>query len=300
MGKFKVDDTRCAPTKEYKDGSCFDYNSLVKIASAYNNKYSNKIKISKDKGELVEELENRLNKECDDQVCWLKQNFTKEILDKTMENTFRPDGPTSKNAWLSTSDIDKVMEQYHEKYPNFMYLGTVPSDFERIPILGFDNINFDSLLKKGKYKLGMVINLDEHNQSGSHWVALYINLKENQVYFFDSFGKKPIKNIKLFINRIIRYLYKKEYGREIPIKYLDLAIKKFDRLSKPVQEALKKIDIRYNTVQHQKANSECGVYSINFILRLLKGDSFDTIVNNPVRDDEMEECREKYFNNYTV
>jgi hypothetical protein len=300
MGKFNVDDTRCAPTKEYKNGSCFEYDSLVKIAGAYNKKYSDKIRISKDKKDLVEQLEKKLKKECDDQVCWLKHNFTREILDESMKNTFRPAGPTSKNAWLSTTDIDKVLEQYHEKYPNFMYLGTVPSDFERIPVLGFQDLDFDSLLKKGKYKLGMVINLDEHNQSGSHWVALYIDLKHSKVYFFDSFGKKPIKNIKLFINKVIRYLYKKEYGKEIPIKYLDKAIKKFDRLSKPVQEALKKIDIRYNTVQHQKANTECGVYSINFILRLLKGDSFDKIVNNPVRDDEMEECREKYFNNYKI
>lgn len=301
MSKFNIDDTRCAPTKEYKDGSCFEYDSLVKIASSFNNKYrNNQIKISKDKNKLVKEIESKLKRECDDQTCWLKQNFTREILDESMKNTFRPKGPTKKNAWLSTSDIDKVMEQYHEKYHNFMYLGTVPSDFERIPILNFRDMNFDSILKSGKSKLGMVINLDEHTEGGSHWVALYIDLKKNIVYFFDSFGKKPIRNIKKFINRVVKYMYKKIFGTNMPIKYLDKALKKYERLSKPVQEALKKVDIRFNTIQHQKANTECGVYSINFILRILKGDSFDEIVNNPVSDNEMEECREKYFSNYTI
>ena len=84
----------------------------------------------------------------------------------------------------------------------------------------------------------------------------------------------------------------------MPIKYLEKALEKFNKLSNPVQEALKKIDIRYNTIQHQRANSECGVYSINFILRLLQGKTFNEIVNNPIRDREMEDCRKIYFNNY--
>lgn len=300
MSRFETDDTRCAPSKEYKDGSCFEYDSLVKIAKAYNNKYKDKIKISTDKKYLVKEIDNRLKRKCDDQVCWLKQNFTREILDDSLKNTFRPDGPTKKNAWLSTSDIDNVLEQYHEKYSDFMYLGTVPSDFERIPILNFRNMDFDEILNSGKSRLGMVINLDEHTEGGSHWVSLYIDLKKNLVYFFDSFGKKPIPNIKKFINRVAKYMYKKVYDVNMPMKYVDIALKKYDRLSKPVQNALKKIDLRYNKIQHQKANSECGVYSINFILRMLKGDSFDEIVNNPVRDLEMEGCREKYFRNYSL
>ena len=294
----KIDDTRCAPTKKYTDGSCFDLESLKKIASAYNKKFNDDIKITKNKEYLVEKLEEKMEDECDNQTCWLKQSFVREILDKNLKNTFRPKGPTQKNGWLSTINIDQVMEQYHEKYPNFLYLGTVPSDFEDLLFLGFQNINFDKLLKKGKYKLGMVINLDEHNQGGSHWVALFINLKKNQVYFFDSFAKKPIKKIKKFIDRVVKYLFKKEFGNEIPIKYLEKAKEKYDKLSPPIQKALDKIDYRINKIQHQKSNSECGVYSINFILRLLQGESFDEITNNPVRDEAMEKCRKVYFNNY--
>jgi DNA polymerase/3'-5' exonuclease PolX len=44
----------------------------------------------------------------------------------------------------------------------------------------------------------------------------------------------------------------------------------------------KDYDVRYNKIQHQFKNSECGVYSMNFIIRLLGGETFDEIVNNKI------------------
>jgi len=54
-------------------------------------------------------------------------------------------------------------------------------------------------------------------------------------------------------------------------------------------------DIRYNNIQHQFDNSECGVYSINFILRLVEGEDFDSIINNVIKDEEMNKYRNIYF-----
>ena len=56
-------------------------------------------------------------------------------------------------------------------------------------------------------------------------------------------------------------------------------------------------DVRYNKIQHQFKNSECGVYSMNFIIRLLNNESFDHIVNNITKDDKMNDCRNAYFIN---
>ena len=51
-------------------------------------------------------------------------------------------------------------------------------------------------IKDGAY----IINLDEHSDIGTHWVALYVN--NNNVTYFDSFGVEHIpKEIKQFINR---------------------------------------------------------------------------------------------------
>ena len=45
-----------------------------------------------------------------------------------------------------------------------------------------------------------VINLDEHSDIGTHWVALYVN--NNNVTYFDSFRVEHIPNeIKAFIGR---------------------------------------------------------------------------------------------------
>jgi hypothetical protein len=54
-------------------------------------------------------------------------------------------------------------------------------------------------------------------------------------------------------------------------------------------------DVRYNKIQHQFKNSECGVYSMNFIIRILEGDTFDDIINNITNDDKMNENRNIYF-----
>ena len=56
----------------------------------------------------------------------------------------------------------------------------------------------DNLLDKRKDG-AYVINLDEYSDTGTHWIALYVNNKT--VTYFDSFGVEHIlKEIKKFIN----------------------------------------------------------------------------------------------------
>ena len=60
----------------------------------------------------------------------------------------------------------------------------------------------------------------------------------------------------------------------------------------------KKINtIKYNKIRHQFKNSECGVYSINFVVRLVGGESFEDITNNITNDEKMNGCRKAYFRN---
>ena len=45
-----------------------------------------------------------------------------------------------------------------------------------------------------------MINLDEHSDIGTHWVALYMQ-NNNNVIYFDSFGVEQVpKEIRAFIN----------------------------------------------------------------------------------------------------
>jgi hypothetical protein len=293
---------KCAPSKNYTDGSCFTLESLKNIANKYNEINEDKIIINDDKSMMVKQLENKLSNECSTQTCWLKLDIVKELKNEEINvNTFRPIGPKGKYEWLSTTHINDVVSQYHNKYPEFLFLGAVPYDFEDLPILGISTINFDNLKSKNKTKIGMVINLDEHYKNGSHWVALYTDLIKKQIYFFDSYGKKPNKRIRKFVNKIVNYLYNSNENKNISIGSLLKYINKIENIKKKkkymnlLANKLNNYDIRYNKIRHQFDNSECGVYSMNFILRLVKGETFDYITNNITLDDDMNECRNTYF-----
>ena len=295
---------KCAPSKTFKDGSCLTLESLKSIATQYNIKnFKNKIEISNDKAKMVKELEKKLSDKCNDQICWLNLDVVNKIDDKPIkkdikENTFRPLGPIKKNEWLSTSDINDVIVQYQEKHKDFLFLGAVPADFEDLEVLGINNLDFADLQKEGKNKIGIVINLDVHTQGGSHWVALFIDLKKGQIYYFDSFAMKPSKKTRKFINKVFKYIYKKKYNKDIKLNSL---INKINGGGKhKLIDDLKQFDIKYNTIQHQFKNSECGVYSINFIVRLVGGETFDEVTENVTKDDTMNKCRTRYFSNVNI
>jgi hypothetical protein len=41
-------------------------------------------------------------------------------------------------------------------------------------------------IKKGIRKVGFTINLDNHNESGSHWVSMFLDLDDKIIFYFDS------------------------------------------------------------------------------------------------------------------
>ena len=123
------------------------------------------------------------------------------------------------------------------------------------------------LIKKGKTCIGVVFNLDKHNEPGSHWVAMYMCYEAGICCYWDSYGMKPSPEVMVLMNR----------------------------LKSQSQELGKTIDIKINTVRHQYKNSECGVYCIYFLISLLDGRQFEDIITNIVNDDDMNSKRKKYF-----
>lgn len=297
MAEFDTDveDRKCAPSKKFEQGSCFTYESLVRMCTAYNNKGRDPKPIQiqgRTKQQLVTDLTNKLKKVCTNQICWLSQDFIREIRDAEIhENTFRPKITQKKTAWLSTTNITEVMEQYQSLYPKYKYLGTVPVDFEKINANNIGRISFDSLVRQGKTQIGMVINLDRHDQSGSHWVSLFADLEKCKVYFFDSFAERPPKEVRDFVAKIGNWCFNKVSN--IPNPNPEDSFMKPTKKNKVEQHP--KLDIQYNKIQHQFKNSECGVYSANFLIRLAKGETFKSITENITRDDEMNQCRKVYF-----
>ena len=267
-------DKTCAPGKSYKDGSCFTLENLIEISENFNKTFPIKsFEIKNDKKYLLRQLTSRMKEkyDCDNQICWINKSFVKNIKNKDItEFTFRPNGPKGKYEWLSTTHINNVMKQYETKYKNFKFLGAVPLDFEDLPYLDTYEFNLNKFKSKGITKYGMVMNLEPHNMGGSHWVGFYSDIDLKKIYFFDSFAKEPKKEIKKFANK-----FKKGFSGG----------------------GDNNNEIIINKIRHQFSNSECGVYSMNFIIRLLNGETFDNITNNITKDSEMNACRKSYFRN---
>lgn len=278
-------DKKCAPGITFEDGSCIRLAVLVAYATAYNaDNNHDRIKLypeyeilnpKKYKRYLVKELMRRLRNV--KQRDWYKQKFVKKmeyiLREELTKYSIRPNGPQGRFEWLNTLNIDDVMRQYEKKYTDFKFLGTVPIDFDDLHYYNIKDLNYNDLYNKKIYRLGFVFNLDRHDQKGSHWVALYANLKKSEILFFDSYGIEPHARIRTLMRRIARFCHDK-FGVE------------------------PKAD--WNRTQHQKENSECGVYSMNFILRMLRGDSFDDICNTRIPDKTVNKCRNVYFNNSKI
>lgn len=282
-------DKKCAPGLNYDAGSCARLEVLIEFAKAYNKTAQevDKIKLSKQievinpqkyKKYLVHEIGSRVGDKCTTQKCWSTMEFAKYMNKKAREEfvkyTFRPNSPQGKWEWLSTFDINDSMAQYEKKYPSFKFLGAVPMDFAKLPQLEVSNIDYDKYINKGITTLGIIFNLDNHDQSGSHWVAMYTDLNKGNILYFDSFGIKPEPRVRALMREQARFL-------ETRGKKIDQCI------------------IDYNNTQHQHGDSECGVYSMNFLIKMVKGEDFYKYCANPISDKKINKCRRVYFDKYS-
>lgn len=297
-------DEKCAPSIKDDGISCMSLDELLHLSSAYNkyiddhnlqsdrinlnnistiNRNNNKQDTSQNikiKRSLVSQLNKKLKNICNDQMCWLKQDFMKytndEYRKKLLYKTFRPVGPSGKFDWLSTTNINQVMTQYEDKYKEFHYLGTFPLDFQTLNYIKISYEKIRNLITKDNKKVfGIVYNLDKHDEPGSHWVASYLNFskKPYTIEYFDSVGSEPPIEILNFMNFVKSAIIK--------CKCID---------TNP------EIKLLINNIKHQLDDSECGVYSINFIVKRLDGVEFKDITNNIIRDHVINKERDKLFN----
>jgi hypothetical protein len=283
--KTKINLGSCNPANNNKI-SCFDFDALVKIAIGWNkdhNKQKDKITIPKvdnykNKNKLWNNIDKKLRGTCTTEWCWIEQEFVRKVGNKELEGMFRPKMPRSwkknKYEWLSSIDIDAVMKQYEEKYSDFKFIGPVPIDFDyqyefgKCIVNELCNIKLKNLKKNGLTKVGIIFNLDPHDKPGSHWVAMYMDLNKNFVYYFDSYGSSPPSQVQVLIERL------QEQADELGFEL------KYD----------------YCKTRHQYKHSECGVYSIYFIVQLLENKkTFREIEQSRIADEYVNSKRKYYF-----
>ena len=276
---FKKD--RCAPqvSGEKLEFSCYTNSSLHKLKQLWNARHPDQPITSNDPLLIWQSLKYGMSKMCDRESCWLKQKAFKEGLNNELLNhTFAPPPPhewkKKPYEWLTSVEMMDVMKQYEKTYPCFEFLGPSPIDFDDHKMFGEcvweDICQFDlkNLLVKGKTKVGIIFNLDPHYLEGSHWIAIFIDTKKGDIYYFDSYGERAPKRVRRFMEK--------------------------------VQKQSKKIGKPYKIIQnrrrHQYSISECGMYCLYIIIELLKGRDFNTMIKTRIKDKDIKQLRINYFN----
>ena len=187
-----------------------------------------------------------------------KIRLAAQYLRPAMPEAWRDDP----DMWLDSNNIRDVMKQYEEARTDFKFLGPYPIDFaspdpyantpvgsmsglanakakakDKCLIGEMCSLNLKAEAAAGKEHIGIIYNLDPHYKNGSHWVANYINIPKKQCYYFDSYGMKPPKEIYKFMQWL------------------------------GIQEPA--ISLGWNGKRFQHLQSECGMYSMYFIDRML-------------------------------
>lgn len=269
----------CAPGKDKNKYTCYTSASLEKMRILWNARHPDKPINATEPKKIWTFLKQHFDNVCSNEQCWLRQQFISNHLDQElMHHTFSPPAPKSwrvnPNEWLSSLDIIAVMKQFEKEYSCFDFIGPSPIDYDTHIQYGecvwkeLCEFDLTQHIKNGKMKIGIIFNLDPHYKSGSHWVSLFVNIGKGEIYYFDSVGDAPDKQIVKLMNAIT------EQGKKVNIKFS--------------QEINKK--------QHQFGDTECGMYSLYFIINMLRDISFKTFQNEHFTDELMTQFREKYFN----
>jgi hypothetical protein len=248
----------CSPTVKGKtagEQTCYTKEILMKIRDEYNKSHPDTKIVEIEPNAVWEALRDRLYY-CKKEDCWLKELKDTSLRDNIDTYIFAPDSPpswgTNPNEWLSNIDILNVLSQYQRTYKNFRFLGPSPIDFDthlnntdKCVEQDICTFSIEKQMKDKKNKIGIIFNLDRHDESGSHWVSFFIDLENKVLFFFDSAGDSIPEEIAILKDRII------EQGKSRGIKF-----KYYDNANHP----------------HQKGNTECGVYSLFFTITMLTGE----------------------------
>jgi len=202
-----------------------------------------------------------------------KASLAKQYLRPPMPKAWESDP----DMWLDSNNIADVMNQYELAFTKngkkeFEFMGPFPIDFaapdpyakggaeKKCLQREICEIRVEKALANGTKSIGIVYNLDPHYKSGSHWVANYVDMANHVCYYFDSYGMEPPPQVATFM------------------KWLT------------TQDP--KMKLQYNKRKLQNSNTECGMYCIYVITRLLEGDQFLDITRRKPKDEFMIDMRD--------
>lgn len=266
---------KCAPGSKELEFTCYTKNDLLYMKKRWNMRHPDAKIYNKKPIHIWNKLKNKMRGVCNIETCWINDKFPE--MREREKNIFVPKYPKSweknPNQWLSSIDILNVMKQYEKKFKCFDFIGPSPIDYDTHMIDGecvwkeLCEFNLNKHIKNKKFKIGIIFNLDPHYKEGSHWVALFINIKKKEINYFDSYGEFPEPQIQKFIQNVANQFGKNNMSYKINI----------------------------NKMRHQYSDSECGMYSLHFIIESLKDTSINKLMKRKISDKKMYRLRKEYF-----
>ena len=277
----------CSPknkntNKNKNKNTCYSDSDLYKLKDMWNARHPDRPIKTKNTKQIWILLKEYYATICNKESCWVRQMTKNSKQEQELLDAFAPESPKewekNPNEWLSSIDILQVMNQYEKKYKCFDFLGPSPIDYDTHKLYEkcvweeLCHFDLDKHLQKKHNKIGVIFNLDPHYKGGSHWVSLFINIKNKTIFFFDSTGEQIPPQINKFVNTVI------EQGKQLPT---------------PINF---KFDQNY-PVEHQYGNTECGIYSIFFIIHMLEDKiTGHYLKTNILKDEYIENFRKVYYN----
>jgi hypothetical protein len=288
----------CHPRIVKPGCTCYSFEQLKLIAKALSDAGHTVRQAKQTKQELWRSIDGIMRDNYETEFDWAWRNTVpvKKLQNhELMHLTFRPSAPEEwtlhvkggkskqgKFVWLSNFDIDAVLKQYTSlaEFEDFKFFNSAPIDFEKIgdPLSRVNPVLFR---RKNINRFAAVINLDTHDQSGSHWCCVVGNFKTGVIAFFDSYASYPEHEIQEFMAKMVTQ-----------------AITGFDGAKINPEEAFVLTPL-YNVTRFQMKSSECGVFSlytvISFILSDGTREAFSSICGVPIDDDSMNDFRRALF-----
>jgi hypothetical protein len=279
----KLKNVNCSPDIKENSFSCYSNHNLFILKKYWNDNNNHDKILTNEPIDIWKQLKEKHDNDCNKESCWLKKSPIPAKDKKNILNlSFAPIAPnewkTNPNTWLSTLDLLRVLKQYERSHTHFKFLGPSPIDYDYKTSYNqcvwndLCNFNLSTYKKQNKHKIGVVFNTDPHDRDGAHWISVYIDIKKNVIYFFDSVGRKAPKQVKKFIKNVI---------------------KESELLGGKME-----YDELYNhKIEHQYLDTECGMYSLYFIINMLtKKKSWKHFCKNKISDAAVSKFRNIYFN----
>jgi len=218
------------------------------------NKMSEFIKLKKgvhfkEPDKIVHNMKELMN--CKSESCIIRHpdfiNFAKlSNVDSLLDEFFKPNGPAKNFNLLSNFNIDDVLDQLQERFPDFLHIPFQMRDFEKVGS-ELATIDLAEKFKNGTRSFGVVLNTDWSDGRGIHWYCIFGEKLSDRIVleYFNSSGKDPLPETQTWLQKQKHYIAK--------------------TLNIPVE-------VKYSTgIKFQNDEHSCGVYCLMYLWLRLEG-----------------------------